>query len=161
MMNLTRSSLKVSAVAAILAGLPAAASAQQLSGSTWSCAASSNMRNDANYRLYYRTGFDAMFKVVVSPVSSGKVVVGIVSEQWTYGAKAVVEYKPRVSLERDPKGREVIRMTYLGVTRSTGDTRRYPTFVEGLLNFDDSGRPYLSLLVNGSGDVVAGRCYPG
>jgi len=158
---LTRNALATFAATTILAGLPTAASAQQLSGSTWSCSASSDMRNDANYRINHRQGFDAQFKIVVGPASSGKVQVGIVSEQWTFGAKTVVEYRPSATLERDAKGREVIRMTYLGITRSSGDTKRYPAFVEGLLNFDGSGSPYLRLLVDGSGDIVLGECYPG
>ncbi len=161
MSRLAPIALRLSATAAILTCLPGAAFAQQLTGSSWSCSGSSDMRNDAGYRLNHRQGFDAQFRIVVGPPSSGKVQVGIVSEQWTFGAKTVVEYRPSANLERDAKGRDVIRMTYLGITRSAGDTRRYPAFAEGLLNYDDNGNLILRLLVSGSGDVVIGKCYPG
>jgi hypothetical protein len=141
--------------------LSAPAAAQQITGATWSCSGSSNMQNDSNYRLQHRQGFDAKFTVVVSPANAGELEVGIVSEQWTFGAKTVVEYQPSATLGRDARGREVVRMTYLGMTRSSGNTKRYPDFAEGQLNYNDSGQLYLTLLVSGSGDIVSGKCYPG
>lgn len=119
------------------------------------------MRNDSNYRLQHRQGFDAMFTVVVGAAGAGKLQVGIVSEQWTFGAKTVVAYQSSATLERDAKGREVVRIGYLGFTRSSGDMKRYPDFAGGQLNYNDSGQLYFSLLVGGSGDIVSGKCYPG